>query len=442
MQNKKLDRRKALYLAFSILVASIIWVYADAVVGVNGKAVIKETEAHNIPIEYMFSNSSDNVEDRLAERGLMLLADGTDQTIDLTLSGPRVDIAKLDKSKIRVTVDLSNVTEAGSQRINYSVMYPDGTENITRKSASIKMATVNIAELYSRTVEVKCDLKGNVAEGFTAGQLQLSHTSIEIRGQQEDIDPVSYVKATLDLGKDAEATVSESLSYQFYDASGKVIDNSDGHIHTTVETIQATLPVSVTKELTLKMNFIESAGARKENIKAEIKPNTIQVSGEASVLKNIDSIVLDDFDLLSLEKQGSGVYGYPITVPEGCQNLSGVTRATLTISFVDMTSAELEADHFQCENVPEGKTAQVVTNQMTVKIFGTEADVAAVTAEDITLVADLSDFSAASGSYTVPVTVKINTSGDVGVSGSYQAQVNIQEMAAEPDTEEPSEEQE
>ena len=87
MQNKKLDRRKALYLAFSILVASIIWVYADAVVGVNGKAVIKETEAHNIPIEYMFSNSSDNVEDRLAERGLMLLADGTDQTIDLTPPG-------------------------------------------------------------------------------------------------------------------------------------------------------------------------------------------------------------------------------------------------------------------------------------------------------------------------------------------------------------------
>ena len=37
MQNKKLDRRKALYLAFSILVASVIWVYADAVVGVNGK---------------------------------------------------------------------------------------------------------------------------------------------------------------------------------------------------------------------------------------------------------------------------------------------------------------------------------------------------------------------------------------------------------------------
>ena len=100
------------------------------------------------------------------------------------------------------------------------------------------------------------------------------------------------------------------------------------------------------------------------------------------------------------------MYGYPITVPEGCQNLSGVTRATLTISFVDMTSAEFEADHFQCENVPEGKTAQVVTNQMTVKIFGTEADVAAVTAEDITLVADLSDFSAASGSYTVPVTVR------------------------------------
>ena len=58
-----------------------------------------------------------------------------------------------------------------------------------------------------------------------------------------------------------------------------------------------------------------------------IAPATILVSGPAEVLNGMDSIVLDEFDLASLGSTTN--YSYAIPIPEGCENLSGVTRATL-----------------------------------------------------------------------------------------------------------------
>ena len=44
-----------------------------------------------------------------------------------------------------------------------------------------------------------------------------------------------------------------------------------------------------------------------------------------------------------------------------------------------------------------------------VTVFGTEADVSAISGENIILVADLSDYSSALGSYAIPAEVEINS---------------------------------
>ena len=98
---------------------------------------------------------------------------------------------------------------------------------------------------------------------------------------------------------------------------------------------------------------------------------------------------------------------------------------------MDMTAAVLPVSQFVCENVPEGKNAEVLTEELEVTIFGTTEDVAAVTSEDILVVADLTDYSAAAGGYTVPARVVVETNGDIGVTGTYQIRVNIRELTEE-----------
>lgn len=434
MQNDEMrNRRKGLYLALSILIAIGIWLFVDQISGPNGGPQTASREISDIPITFLNESSLD-------DKGLMMLEEGTDTTLDLTVEGTRWLVSNLDRSDIKVSVDLFRVESAGKRSITYDIAFPDprfSKNTITITKASIYTATVNISELFSKEVDIRCELQGNVAEGFSAGQVQLSDTTITLRGQESDIAPVSYAKVIFDIGKNAEETVSKSLTLLYFDEYGRLL--KDLNVQSDISTVQATLPVFVTKELTLQMSFIEAPGARKRNLTYEIQPRTITVSGDASKLKNVNSITLDEFDLLTLA-EGVNTYSYPITVPSGCQNLSGVTRATLVISFEDMTRASIPTNRFRCDNLPDGRTVEVMTEQVIVQVFGTSEDVLALTGEEIVVAADLSNFASALGTYTVPATIENDSGGDIGITGTYEIQVTIRDSQAEAEDPEAPEE--
>ena len=436
MQNEKMNHRKILYILLSILIAAAVWAFVDEF-GNNGAPFLVEQKVTDIPIEYIS-------EDTLTDRGLMLLKDGTSQSIDLTFRGSRRIVTRLDRSKVRVTVDLSGVSRPGFQGIGTSVSITDRkfslNNNVTITDRSFYNATVNISELNSRTVEIRCEVTGNVAEGYSAGEVRLSQNALEIRGLAKDINPVSYAKVTLDIGKNTVETVTKDLSIQFYDRYNRLIENED--IYPLTDSVQATLPVYVTKELKLVMDFLEAPGARVSNLDYTINPSTITVSGDAGKLKNVNTIVLGEFDLLKLLEEGASTNTYPIIIPDGCQNLSGVTRATMQIKFKDIASAEVVATQMEYAALPEGKEAEVLTEELTVSIFGTTEEVAAITTENLIVTADLTDYAAASGTYTVPAAVSVKGVGDIGILGKYQVQVTIREPAPPEEEEQTSVEEE
>lgn len=428
MLSEHMRNRKVLYILLALLVSIILWIYVD-MFGNNGGPFMAQVTITDIPIEYAG-------EDALADRGLMLMEEETTASVDLTFTGARMLVVTLDRDDIKITADLSAVETSGIQSIRYDIAFADNRFSTSMiKKRSVYSATVNIMELNSKSVPVVCDLVGNVAEGYSAGQLQLSQESVEIRGQAEDIDPISYVKVTLDIGTDATETVSQDLNFEYYDENDQLLESTG--MHPTVDTVKATLPVFVTKELTLVVDFLESAGARESNLDYTISPSTITVSGDAGQLRDIETITLGQLNLLDLLGSGASSHTFPIIIPEGCENLSGVTRATLEVEFKNMRRTEVTTENFSYVNLPEGKQAEILTQQMTVSIFGTSEDVAAVTGDNITVVADLSNYSGASGTYTVPAEVRVRTAGDVGVSGTYHVQVTIREDPDAPDVPEP-----
>lgn len=410
-------RRNSFYLVISILVALGIWVYVDIT-----QDITASKEISNISVEFQGEDTT------LAERGLMLLPD-SETTIDLKLEGAKSILAQLDTAKLRVQADLSAVTETGIQTVPCRVIYPEykfsSRLTATTPTNSFNI-TIDVGELYSREVEIHCDIQGTVAEGYIAGEPQFTPEKLELRGPQEEVDAVSYAKVSLNI-EDATETVDQALPYVLYNEAGEPI--SGGDIHAVQDEIRVVLPVDVVKELPLEIDFQEFPGLSKNNVSYRIEPASIVVSGEASLLNDVDRLVLDSFDLSQLG--GNEVYHYVIQLPEGCTNLSGVTRATLTISFIDLVQDTRTATEFQAENVPEGKSVTILTDELTVRIQGTAADVAAVHDRDITVRADLQEVSAASGTYTVPAEILISTGGDVGVVGTYQVTVILSNFTGE-----------
>lgn len=415
-QGKK-PAQRYFYMMLSLLAAIILWVFVDEMDQRTTQVVFED-----LPITYI------DTFDDLSERGLMLVQgedSNTTPTIDLTLEGRRRLMADLDASDITITVDVSGFTRVGNkQRATRTITYSKSEFTSGVKFVQGTTVTVDIAELNRRTVDVRCELIGNVADGYSAGEVQLSRTEVELRGQAKDIDPVSYVKVSFDIGKDAEESMTQELRFQYYDRNNNLLDG-DG-ILPTVETVTARLPVSVTKELPLVINYKDAPGARLSNTVRDLSPSTITVSGDASQLKGVKNIILGEIDLLELTDESTRYETtFPIIIPDGCKNLSGVTRATLKIHFKDLVTVEMFATAFDYENLPEGKRAKILTEELPVTFFGTSEVLDNIDPENILVVADLSDYGGASGTYTVPAKVTLVTGEDVGVLGQYQVEARI-----------------
>lgn len=411
MKHEPFNGTKFLHILISILVAAGIWFYADSTQG-----YVSTITVENVPVEFIGENTT------LADRGLMLL-DDTERTTSLTLKGVKTLLMQLDTSKIRVRADLTDITSTGVQSVTPRIIFPStkfNSNTLTTEMNSYNI-TVSVGELYRKTVEVRCDIQGVMADGYIAGEVQLQPAVLELRGLESDVERVSYAKVVLQIDNATE-TVNQTLGYQLCDEDGNEV--SDGNIHPVTDQIQVVLPVSIIKELPLIINFLESPGSRLSNVDYKIEPATVTVSGDAMLLQNVDSIVLDDaFDLSALN--GEATSYYQIALPDGCENLSGVSRATLKIAYKDLTTATVTAGQIEFENVPEGKTVTALTPELSVTVRGTADDVGAVTPEDISILADLQDVSSASGSYTVSAVIRVNTDGDIGVVGTYQVRVTI-----------------
>ena len=404
----KYKRRKVFYILLSVLIASMVWFYVN-----NSEEV--RINVHSVPVEFL------NEDTTLADKGLMLVNGEEDVTVDLQLKVPRRLMFNFDTSQIRLVSDLSSITYAGKQSVTFNILFPSSisTRDVSVESPTVRTVQVEIGELQKRNIEIRYKVIGNVAEGYIAGAVQLNPAELQIRGQQADIMQVSYAQVMLNI-ENATSTVVELLDYQLYDYTDQPITNKN--IHPTSEQIQVTMPVMTVKDVPLKINFVETAGSRLESFTWSLSHNSITLSGDASQIASIDEIELGTLALEDL--RADEVFNYDIPIPEGVNNLSGITSVTLTIGASNVETREVEATSFSYENFNGSGEVTIVTSSLPVILRGTAADLAVISDRQVRVIADLSDIAADSGSYTVPARIVVD-GYDIGAVGSYEVTVRI-----------------
>lgn len=396
---------KALYIALSLLIAVVFWLYVDDVQG----SAITETY-YRVPIEFI------GAEDTLPSRGLML-SEGEDITIDLKLSGPRILISGLDKDDIRIQVNLSNISAVGTYTLNYQLLYPDDVDStkITRDWASRTMVTVEVVELYTKMIPVEVAATGEVAENYIymAERLVLDPATLTISGREEDVDQVASARINLDL-TGVSSSISRKFDYDLLDADGNVVEVEG--IRVSDNQVQVDAPIYLIKTLDLTVKFKESPGSMLEDVEWKLEQNTIEVAGDAASLENKEDILLGEIDLSSLLSDTEMVLD--ISLPAGTVNISGFTTTTLTISFSDdLATKALSVSNISAVGLSEGQSFDRLTNSVEVVLRGPEDILDQVTAEDVRIVVDLEEYTS-NGTYSVPAQVLVDGYDNVGAVGS------------------------
>ncbi len=412
--------RKAIYIIVSILIAFALWFWVNSTSNVD-------ISISDIPVEFI------NGESALANKGLMLVS-GDDAKVDLVLNMPRDIVFFFDTDHVRLIADLSSVSSTGTQTISYSIIYPVGINpsQVSVKSPTVRNVSVRVGELFRKSdVEIRCKLVGNVADGYVAGRVQLLPETLEIWGQQSDVMQVSYAQVTLNI-ENARSTIVELLEYELHGYNDELIKS--GSLHAANDAIQVTMPVISATDVPLVVRFIEDEGVRAESFDYSLDTSSVTLSGDANQISQLGEIVLGEIVLADIE--GEQVFTYDIAIPDGLTNLSGVTSATLTIVNRDVATRDVTVTRFDYENFDaEDRTVEVVTSSLNVTLRGARDTLDGISAEQVSVVADLSGVTNAVGTYTVPANIRIEGDPDVGTIQNYQLTVRIGIPAPEPEPE-------
>lgn len=407
MQNKK-------WLSFliALLVAIGLWVYVVTVENPEG-----EDTLYNIPVNF-------SGEDVLREDyELIITGDNvTTSGVTLTFSGKRTDLKRLaeNKDEIRVNVDVTRIRKANTYTYSYGVsnitlpasVASDSVSLIDRSPGTI---SVTVQKVAKKTVPVKLLTDIKLMDGYVHDRPLLDFEEITIEGPEDLISQIKQAQVILER-ENVDTSISATLPVTFIDLNDEAVN--DPSITSDIAEIVVSVPVRMTKDVQLDVNFIDGGGATANDVTYTIDPPMLTLSGETTMLETLDSIKLPNIDLSSLMTNTEDVV-CQIPIPEGCTNVSGVTEATVKVNIVNKTIRSLKATNIQIINPPEGISAvsKVSVLWVTLRVDASKAD--QLTEESLRVVADMSQvvIPEDATSAVVPVDIYVDGVDSVGAVG-------------------------
>ena len=409
---KKFYNSKFFYVIVALLTSFAIWVYVAS----NDQDVISK-RFDGVRVEFT------GEETLLASKGFVII-DPSVNTVSVTLSGPRNVVGLLEPSDLTASVDVSKLTQVGYTNLTYSIKYPSNTNeaNISVRRETPQVISFNLSPVIEKTVPVRGSFDGNTAEGYTAESPVFEPSTITLRGAEALLSDISYAWVTFGE-EDISVSYTTDVPFTLMDSKGN--ECSGTGLTANVETVKATLPILQIKEVALRAELLQGAGANTENTKVTLEPASVTVAGDSAILAGLNQITVATIDLTDFST--TFTESYPITIDNELSNLSGSSEVTVTVEIVGLETEKftIPAANLACTNVTSGFVSDILTKQLEVVLRGTPEDLSSVKAENLRAVADLTDYNESAGTYIVDVKIYVDGASNVGAVGDYQISVEL-----------------
>ncbi len=394
-----------LLLILSVLIAFLLWLYAMSVSGISYE---RERVFTSLPV------------DILGDSAQLSVYSSSNSTLDITVRGPKNEISRLSEADITVSVDINGIQEAGRYTLPVSVTLPAG---ITLVGQSFNTMTMYLDNRSSAVVPVTAKITSyQLAEGYEigTGDIRLSVDEINVTGPESVLKTIASAQASLQLGQVTSSVVIAS-DLTLVDQNGDPINNT--YLKMGITNVTATVPVYMYRILPLevgcKYGYLNASSAQ-----INVTPSFIRVKGEVSDVQQLSAIPLATIDE---KKLVADTISIPVTMPAGITNVDGVGTATVTVKHIGTTTKELVVDRITVNN-PKGLDYELLTDTLNVMVRGREMYLNYLSPSDIEAVIDLSYLNSASGTISVPASIRFASSvsdGNVYEIGDYKVSISL-----------------
>ncbi len=405
-------------LVFSVVAAIAFWLVVVVEFGVE-----VEREIKGVPI---------SVDYEKIKNDLGLEAFGQkDFTVDITVSGKKYIVEADDIiDDFEVRANTSHVNSAGDNYLAVSVESNSSLYEIVEKSDD----EIKVYFDYPGAKEVAVEPEVNfddkpAAEGYCIGSYLFPESNtVRVTGPETEINKIERVVARASVDGKLRRNKTVEAELVALNEDGETVTSSYISFNRNNNVISLTVPVYKLAELPLTCEFINrpSDYVNDENLPFiyTVSPAIAQVGVPEKKLESTDSLVIRTVDFSEL-KEGVNTFRVNASDITNAVVVDGTQEFIVTVTVNGMDSKTFKpSTDLNYVNVPEGLEYELVKLDFSeIMLVGPAGSIGSLKAEDIVLIADMSDVSAeSSGSVTVPVTL---TDNDSWLCGEYTATLLI-----------------
>jgi len=338
-------------------------------------------------------------------RGLDVRDPG-DITADVTLSGKRSTMSKIDSSDIKITADASEASE-GKNELDLNISAPKDTK-VSKTSPYV--ISVTVEERVSAAKKVEVSYSGTGMDNAEPGDAETDPKSVTVTGARSSVARVDHVNAKIDLSKIKDSKISEEVTGVPVSSSGKEI----GYLDLSNQKIKVTGTLAKTKKVSLNVKTTGSVSSRYEVVSMNV-PDKITIKGSEKKLADIDSVSAKDVDISGVTK--TVTIPIDLDLPSGISVADSSKNAGIRIVIAKSTSKKVRIKgNISLINAGDGLTASAADRIITVTVKGTESEMNSISSSDITLYADLKGLDAGSHKVSIKGKTSAGTITDISPS--------------------------
>lgn len=392
-----------------LLAAFVIWIYVMETDSPDHEDVFAD-----VPVSITGLSELD-------EHSLSVFS-GQDTVVDVTVKGQKSVIAKNSVDDIKITADVSEITQAGSYTFDLDFDLPSG---LTFSEASVTQLKLFIDVKSSVNLDLQTKLSSyQIPADCELGDLTCDTDTVTVTGAQSVLREISYAMVDVNM---SDKNLTESFTTDgnviLCDSADNPIENK--YIKLSQNTAKVTVPVLTSREIPLKAEgkygFFKAG-----NAEITVEPKTMMVKGDRSVIESLDGITVAAINEKTVKEDTK--LTVDITLPEGVYPVSGEpATADVSIKLKNLLRRSMTVKTVNVKNA-DGIKYEIMNNGIAVDLIGEADAIKALTQDNVSLTVDLGsyDSSGAPGMiYPAAEVTFTKVNGTVYELGAYNVQMLI-----------------
>lgn len=413
-------RNDRILMLFALLISFGLWIWVSV-----EKSPIVQQVISDVPVNIDLTGS---VPEQL---NLQIFGDNNFK-VDVTVSGKKYILASLDKDDITVSAATNYVDSSGTKTLQLKYSITDDSEDFDIVSLSKTYIEVYF-DIYKQVelplqTEFTNDINSLLPDNCILGDIIFSKPTVTVSGPASEINRISKIVANVNLTEKLEknTTFIPEIKFVTEDGSKLVYSEIDG------DSKDITMSIPVLKKVTLPASVTfknAPANFASDPLKYTVSPNKITAAVPIDLADSMKSIPVAVIDFADITK-GINVFNVSSSEIADIMAISATAprfRVTVDASNMSAKSVTVPASRVK---IPDTVEKYSITNadsgDLTFTLIGEKEALDSLTADNVTLTADLQSVKIDENVNSLPVIATVS-SGKCWVNGRNEVEISVSE---------------